>query len=170
MLGLATLSCTEPVVGTPTTSPLPTNKSGHTRITWEPCTEIPSSVIAEQQLDARPPERKSLGTDGVMVIGCKYKSRTGYYFTIDASNYTLKMDKKDDTHWDYRDFEINGRTALSYYVSSRPHTDGCAIDVAATTGLYGVMVSDGNNGFAPYPDCLAAARANIEALLPYFPY
>ncbi|MUM16002.1 DUF3558 domain-containing protein [Mycobacteroides sp. CBMA 271] len=170
MLGLATLSCAEPVVGTPTTSPLPTNESGHTRIEWEPCTEIPSSVITQQQLDSRPPERKSLGSTGVMVIRCNYRARTGYYISAYASNYTLEMDKKDDTHWDYRDLEINGRKALSYYVSSRPKTDGCAIDVAATTGLYGVLLSEGINDFAPYPDCLAAARANIEALLPYFPY
>ncbi|GKT34225.1 PPE domain-containing protein, partial [Aduncisulcus paluster] len=56
------------------------------------------------------------------------------------------MDKKDTTHWGYRDFEIN--------------------DVAASTGVYGVLVSDGLNGFAPFPDCLSAAQANIEALMP----
>lgn len=163
-------ACGSPVSGTPVTSPLPTNDKGHTRITYDPCKEIPASVIAQQQLDAQSPEPNSINGGGVENYLCQYKARTGYYIQVSASNYTLDMDKKDTTHWGYRDFEINGRKALSYYLSTPPSKDGCAIDVAASTGVYGVLVSDGLNGFAPFPDCLSAAQANIEALMPYFPY
>lgn len=167
--GMVLIACGPPISGTPVASPLPTNDKGHTRITYEPCKEIPASVIAQQQLDAQPPEPNSINGGGVENYLCQYKSRSGYYLQVSASNYTLDMDKRDTSHWGYRDFEINGRKALSYYLTPPPRTNGCAIDVAASTGVYGVLVSDGLNGFAPYPDCLATAQANIEALMPYFP-
>lgn len=167
--GLLLISCGPSVSGTPVTSPLPTNDKGHTRITYDPCKEIPASVIAQQKLDSRPPQPNSINGGGVENYLCKYRAQSGYYLSISASNYTLEMDKKDTTHWGYRDFEINGRKALSFYLSAQPRKDGCAIDVAASTGVYGVLVSDGLNGFDPYPDCLSAAQANIEAFMPYFP-
>lgn len=150
---------------------MPTNKSGPTDIDWDPCKAIPASTITQLQLDSRPPEPDSLGKGGtgVQVVRCKYRAQSGYYLSVNASNYTLDMDKKDPDHWDYQDFEINGRKALSYILSPRPRTTGCAIDVSASTGVYGVLVNQGVNGFAPYPDCLTAARKNVEALLPYFP-
>ncbi|ORB53611.1 hypothetical protein BST43_17635 [Mycobacteroides saopaulense] len=163
-------ACGSPISGVPVTSPLPTNSKGHTRITYEPCNEIPARVIAQQQLDSRPPEPNSINGAGVENYLCKYRAQSGYYLSVSASNYTLETDRQDATHWGYRDFEINGRKALSFYVSAPPRKDGCAIDVAASTGVYGVLVTDGLNGFAPYPDCLAAAQANIEAFMPYFPY
>ncbi|AKC38722.1 DUF3558 domain-containing protein [Mycobacteroides chelonae] len=168
--GVVLAACGPSVPGTPVTSPLPTNDKGHTRITFDPCKEIPANVIAQQKLDSRPPEPNSINGGGVENYLCKYRAQSGYYLSISASNYTLEMDKKDTTHWGYRDFEINGRKALSFYLSTQPRKDGCAIDVAASTGVYGVLVSDGLNGFDPYPDCLSAAQANIEAFMPYFPY
>ncbi|MGH3726791.1 MAG: DUF3558 domain-containing protein [Mycobacterium sp.] len=172
LIGAATVvtACTSPVAGTPVTSVLPTNSKGHTRITYDPCNELPTSVIAQQQLDSQPPKPNTINGGGVENNLCKYRAQSGYYISVSASNYTLEMDKKDKTHWGYRDFEINGRKAVSFYVSTPPEKDGCSIDVEASTGVYGVLVTAGLNGYAPYPDCMAAAQANIEAFMPYFPY
>lgn len=88
--------------------------------------------------------------------------------TVAASNYTLDMDKKIDYHSDFKEFDINGRRALSYYLHQGNVKD-CAIDVEATTGSYGVMVSSALGKFGNFPDCLTAARAHLNAFLPYFP-
>lgn len=91
-----------------------------------------------------------------------------YGVTVTASNYTLAMDKKIDYHWDLKEFSINGRRALSYYVM-KGNSNACTIDVEAVTGTYGVMVTNTDNTFGQYPDCPTAARAHLDAFLPYFP-
>lgn len=155
-------------VTTTTASAVTTNAGGRPKITYEPCKEIPESVIAQQKLDRRPP-KPDRSTDGDIENNrCGYMAQARYGVTVTASNYTLEMDKKIDYHWDFKDFDINGRRALSYFVM-KGVSDSCTIDVEATTGTYGVMVSNAQNKYGEFPDCLTAARAHLDAFLPYFP-
>ena len=137
-------------------------------ITFDPCKEIPARVITQQRLDRRParPDRSSDGE--VETNRCYYLTQAGYGVAATASNYTLAMDKKVDSHWDFKEFDINGRRALSYYVT-KGVSDSCTIDVEATTGTYGVLVASPQNTFGEFPDCLTAARSHLDAFLPYFP-
>ncbi|MBB4855145.1 hypothetical protein HNP40_002537 [Mycobacteroides chelonae] len=153
---------------TTTTSAIATNAAGRPKITYEPCKEIPATVVAQQKLDRRPPE-PDRRTDGETENNtCGYLAQARYGVTVTASNYTLDMDKKDPAHWGFTDLEISGRKALSYYLF-QGDTNTCAIDLQATTGVYGVMVDSATGKFGQFPDCLTAARAHLEAFLPHFP-
>jgi Protein of unknown function (DUF3558) len=178
LLSLTVAACTSPVTGTPTTSPtptaatsspIPTNQSGRVHITFEPCKDIPADIIKDLRLDRSPP-RPDTQTDGeIENVFCKYRSQGKYYLTIAASNHTLETLKKSNRGWDLKEFEIGGRQAISTFDSPQPSTDDCSINVAASTGVYGVLVGTADHSFDPYPDCMTAARANTEALLPYLP-
>ncbi|WP_100482551.1 DUF3558 family protein, partial [Mycobacteroides abscessus] len=96
---------------TTATSTIATNAAGRPKITYEPCKEIPATVVAQQKLDRRPPE-PDRRTDGETENNtCGYLAQARYGVTVTASNYTFDMDKKDPAHWDFKDLEINGRKA-----------------------------------------------------------
>lgn len=86
--------------------------------------------------------------------------------TVAASNYTLDMDKK--TYPNSTALDIGGRPARSFFLFDG-NTDTCAIDIAAPFGTYGVKVDSTSGKFGQFPDCLTAARAHLDAFLPYFP-
>lgn len=159
---------TKTAAATTTTSTVATNAGGRPKITYEPCTQIPASVIAQQKLDRRPPKPDRSSDGDIENNRCGYMAQARYGVTVTASNYTLEMDRKIDYHWDFKEFSIGGRRALSYYVM-KDKSDSCTIDVEATTGTYGVMVTSPKNTFGEYPDCPTAARAHLDAFLPYFP-
>lgn len=152
----------------PSTSVAATNTAGRVKITFDPCTAIPASVIAEQKLDRRPPKPDRSSDGDIENNRCSYLAQARYGVSAVASNYTLEMDKKVDLHGDFKEFDINGRRALSFLIYKNDPT-ACAIDVEATTGTYGVNVSSAMSKFGDFPDCFAAARAHLEAFLPYFP-
>ncbi|WP_078354275.1 MULTISPECIES: DUF3558 family protein [Mycobacteroides] len=161
--------CADPVPGAPVTSPVSTNTAGRIHITVDPCTIVPASVIERQQLNKGTPRSDSQTNGDIENVFCKYRSQNEYYLTVSASNYTLEMLKKTANHWDQSEFELNGRRVLSAYTSPQPEKHACSMDVAASTGVYGVVLGTIHDDFSPYPDCLTAARANLEAFLPYFP-
>lgn len=151
-----------------TTSTVAKNAAGRSKITYEPCKEIPASIVAQQKLDRRPPE-PDRRTDGETENNtCGYLAQARYGVTATASNYTLDMDKKDPAHWGFKDLEINGRKALSYYLF-QGDSNTCAIDLQASTGVYGVMVDSATGKFGEFPNCPTAAQAHLDAFLPYFP-
>lgn len=178
LLAITTMSCSHPVPGAATTSsiptsngtsPIPKNGGGRTHITFDPCKDIPASVISQLQLDDGAP-RPDTQTDGeIENVFCKYHSRGSYYLTIAASNYTLDMLKKAGNLWGFQDLQIGGRPALFGYRTPEPNTESCSLNIAASTGVYGVLVGTGRDSFAPFPDCLTAARTNAETLVAYFP-
>ncbi|GAB5902278.1 DUF3558 domain-containing protein [Mycobacteroides chelonae] len=176
-LVVALAGCSGPISGSPVTSsgtavaPQPsTNTAGRVHITFDPCKDIPASVIAELELDAKPP-RSDTQTDGeIENVFCKYYPKAPHYLlTVAASNYTLDMLKKSNNEWGYQEFEIDGRKMLFGYRSPQPETNSCALNVSATTGVYGVLAVGVHNDFSPFPDCMTAVRKNMEGLLPYFP-
>lgn len=152
-----------------TTTAVATNKAGLPAITFDPCTQLPASVIAAQKLDKRPPRPERISDGKTESNICRYLSWAGYGVSVWASNYTIEMDKKVPGHWGFQEFDINGRRALSFYLSAEPEQNTCNIEVAATTGIYGVKVDSAHAGYGDYPDCLTTARAHLDAFLPYFP-
>nr|WP_134085624.1 DUF3558 domain-containing protein [Mycobacteroides salmoniphilum] len=155
--------------GSATTSQPPTGAAGHAPVKFDPCKDIPANVIAQLQLDDGTPRPDSQNGGEIKNVFCMYHSRGDYYLTIAASNYTLDMLKNAGNYWGFQDLEIGGRPALFGYRMPEPSVDSCALNIAASTGVYGVMVGTARHSFAPYPDCLAVARTNAEALVPYFP-
>ncbi|SKU85299.1 Protein of uncharacterised function (DUF3558) [Mycobacteroides abscessus subsp. massiliense] len=151
---------------TATTSAVATNAKGRPTVSYDPCTQIPASVIAQQKLDRRPP-RPNRSSDGETENNtCGYLAPEDYGVTVAASNYTLDMDKK--TYPNSKALDIGGRPARSFFLFDG-NTDTCAIDIAAPFGTYGVKVDSTSGKFGQFPDCLTAARAHLDAFLPYFP-
>lgn len=176
IFALVLTSCSTQVPGAPvtsskptTTSQLPTNANGRVHITFDPCKDIPAAAIQQLQLDAKPPRSDTQSDGDIENVFCKYYPRGEYLLTLAASNYTLEMLRQSNNEWGYQDLEIGGRKALFGYRSVQPKTDSCALNISASTGVYGVLISSSPGEFAPYPDCLTAARKNAEGLVPYLP-
>ncbi|OHU80128.1 DUF3558 family protein [Mycobacteroides chelonae] len=149
---------------TTTTSAAATNAKGRPTVTFDPCTQIPAGVIAQQKLDRRPPKPNRSSDGDIENNTCGYLAQKDYGVTVAASNYTLDMDKK--AYPDSTELEINGRRARSFHLFEG-NTDTCAIDVEAPFGVYGVKIDSTSSKFGEFPDCLAAARAHLDAFLPY---
>lgn len=162
-------ACGSPVAGLAEPQPTPTNKAGLPSITFDPCKEIPADVIRAEGLDRKAPKPNRISDGKIETNTCMYTPRDGVYrIDAEASNYTLEMDKADTDHGDFQDFDVKGRKALSY-LNVKGQPNACAIDVAATTGVYGVLVSSADGNFAPFADCLSTAKKHLDAFLPYFP-
>lgn len=151
---------------TTTTSAVATNAKGRPIVSYEPCKQIPASVIAQQKLDRLPPRSNRSSDSDIENNTCGYLAQARYGVTVAASNYTLDMDKK--TYPDSTELEVNGRRARSFYLF-KGSADTCAIDIEAPFGTYGVKVDSASGKFGDFPDCLTAARAHLDAFLPYFP-
>lgn len=171
LAGCSTPVPDEPVTSSerPAASQLPTNTKGRVHITFDPCKDIPSAVIQQLQLDAKPPRPDTQSDGDIENVFCKYYPRGEYLLTLAASNYTLDMLRQANDEWGYQELEIGGRKALFGYRSAQPQTDSCALNISASTGVYGVLISSSPGEFAPYPDCLTAARKNAEGLVPHLP-
>lgn len=176
LAGVGAASCGHSGIQSQTTTPsaststsaAATNTAGRAKITFDPCSAIPASVITEQKLDRRTPKPDRSSDGDIENNRCSYLAQAQYGVSAVASNYTLQMDKKVDSHGDFKEFNINGRRALSFLIYKNDPT-ACAIDVEATTGTYGVNASSALGKFGEFPDCLTAARAHLDAFLPYFP-
>ena len=174
MLSLA--GCSSTISGTATTSTsdsatttrVPTTTAGPAPITFDPCKDIPASVVAQLGL-VGPPRPDSQSGGGTENVFCMYDSTGAYFLTIAASNYTLDQWRKANNYWGYQELEIGGRPSLFGYGKPEPDTESCAINIAASTGVYGVLVGTAHHSFAPYPGCLDAARKSAEILVPYLP-
>lgn len=151
---------------TTTTSAAATNAKGRFTVAFEPCAQIPASVVGQQKLDRRPPKPNRSSDGDIENNTCGYLAQKDYGVTVAASNYTLDMDKK--AYPDSTELEINGRQARSFYLF-KGNTDTCAIDIEAPFGVYGVKVDSTSGKFGEFPDCLTAARAHLDAFLPYLP-
>ncbi len=176
LLALALAGCSSKVSGSATTSisdsratsHVPTSAAAPSATAFDPCKDIPGNVIAQLGLvgPPRPDNQSGGGTENVF---CMYDSSGDYFLTIAASNYTLDKLRKANNHWGYQDLEIGGRRALFGYGKPEPDTESCALNVASSIWVYGVLVGTAHHSFAPYADCLDAARKIADVLVPYFP-
>lgn len=162
--GSATTSTSDSAATKPTSS----TTTSRSTTAFDPCKDIPAEVITRLGL-VGPPRPDSQSGGGTENVFCMYDSSGGYFLTIAASNYTLDKLRNANNHWGYRDLEIGGRQALFGYGKPEPDTESCALNIAASTGVYGVLIGTAHHSFAPYTDCLDAARKTAEALVPYFP-
>lgn len=168
---LIATACSTPHEGTPQPEPIATNTAGLPHITFDPCTGIPAEVIRTEGLDRKPPRPSKISDGKIERLICTFTPREGVYrVSVDASNFTFAMDRADDRKGDFQEFELNGRKAMSYQVvSPTPDPTVCNIDIEATTGVYGILVGSSDANFAPFPDCMSAAKKHMAAFVPYLP-
>ncbi|MGH3723253.1 MAG: DUF3558 domain-containing protein [Mycobacterium sp.] len=164
-------SCTA-VDGTAMRAPIPTNITGRPSVTFRPCDEMPVGVLRQLRLDQSPTAFSSQSSKtGFQSKTCTYRPLSRQYrVVIVVANYTLGAHQNDLTHRDKQAFTLDGRRALSYGISGEPGTFSCEVDVAATTGIFGVRIATNTGKYGPYADCPSTARHHLDAFLPYFPW
>ncbi|SLF47676.1 DUF3558 family protein [Mycobacteroides abscessus] len=170
-IAFALTSCSA-VTGTAIRAPVPTNAAGLPQIFMRPCEQVPHLVLRQQLLDPSPEiASKHTTRSGTETWTCTYQSTDRrQHVTIIASNNTLDHGQADQPYAHRQDLTIGGRRAASFRLPSMAQTHACEVDIAATTGIYGVQLSAASTEYSPYRDCAFAALHYTEAFLPYLPF
>lgn len=160
------------VAGTATRAPVPTNRAGLARVFVQPCEQIPHLVLRQQLLDSSPAVvSKHTTASGTETRACTYRSTDrSQHITIIASNNMLDQGQTSLLGTDRHALTIGGRRAVSFVLPNSVQTHACEVDLAATTGIYGVQLSTTTTDYAPYRGCVAAAEHYAQAFTPYFPW
>ncbi len=134
---------------------------------FNPCTDIPDSVIEGAGLD---PATESVDVFGVEQPGWKICAWDGswYGLSILSTRYTTDDIRKNPDYVEIVDTQISGRTAISYRKESDAVGEGCYVVFPADQGSVWIRVQ--STGLEPQdmPSCdMAMALAN--ALVTYLP-
>ncbi|MDO3340054.1 DUF3558 family protein [Mycobacteroides abscessus subsp. abscessus] len=167
-----TLASCSAVAGTATRAPVPTNGAGLARVFVRPCEQIPHLVLRQQLLDPSPAVvSKHTTASGTETRACTYRSTDRrQHITIIASNNMLDQGQTSLLGADRHELTIGGRRAVSFMLPNSVQPHACEVDLAATTGIYGVQLSTTTTDYAPYRGCVAAAEHYAQAFTPYFPW
>ncbi|PVX66712.1 UNVERIFIED_ORG: uncharacterized protein DUF3558 [Nocardia globerula] len=126
VMGLFAVGCGSTVEG------VPERASGQEGL-FNPCTDIPDSVIEEVGLD---PSTELIDIDGVEQPGwkmCMWKS-TWYFFTIMSTKYTLDDVRSNSDYTKFDESIIADRVGLWFQRESDETIDGCYLAFAASQG------------------------------------
>lgn len=167
-----TLASCSAVAGTATRAPVPTNGAGLARVVVRPCEQIPHLVLRQQLLDPSPAvASKHTTRSGTETRTCTYRSTDRrQHITIIASNNVLDRGHASLLGADRHDLTIGGRRAVSFVLPTSVQTHACEVDLAATTGIYGVQLGTAAADYTPYRNCAAAAEHYAQAFAPYLPW
>ncbi|WP_052618629.1 DUF3558 family protein, partial [Mycobacteroides abscessus] len=146
--------------------------AGLARVFVQPCEQIPHLVLRQQLLDPSPAVvSKHTTASGTETRACTYRSTDrSQHITIIASNNMLDQGQTSLLGTDRHALTIGGRRAVSFVLPNSVQTHACEVDLAATTGIYGVQLSTTTTDYAPYRGCVAAAEHYAQAFTPYFPW
>ncbi|SHU73652.1 Protein of uncharacterised function (DUF3558) [Mycobacteroides abscessus subsp. abscessus] len=171
LVAFAVASCST-VAGTAIRAPVPINAAGLPQVFVRPCEQVPPLVLRQQLLDPSPAvASKHTTRRGTETRTCTYRSADRrQHVTIIASNSTLDHEQADRPQAHGRDLILGGRRAVSFELIDPTPPNACEIDIAATTGIYGVQLSAASAEYSPYRDCASAAQHYAEAFLPYLPF
>lgn len=167
--------CTTPIAGRPTMSPVVTNSAGRPFLDIDPCDSIPADVFAGQNINpmvAGNAAHSAAAGDEIRI--CFHRSiDRRHVIGIVVSNE--KFGHPEISISDSNGLTVRGRRAIGFTILDSGATDveSCEIDVAATTGRFGVQmvahVSPHGESFRPHSDCLSAANYYADIFAPYFP-
>jgi hypothetical protein len=160
VIGLLTVSCGSTVVGEPERA------SGQEGL-FNPCTDIPDSVIEEVGLD---PATESVDVFGVEQPGWKICAWDGswYGLSILSTRYTTDDIRKNPDYVEIVDIEIGGRAAIRYRKESDAVGEGCYVVFPADQGSVWIRVQ--STGLEPQdmPSC-DMATGLADDLVSYLP-
>ena len=126
VIGLFAVGCGSTVEGEPERA------SGQEGL-FNPCTDIPDSVIEEVGLD---PSTEDIDIDGVEQPGWKMCSWTSswYFFTIMSTDYTLDDVRNRPDYMKFDESHIGDRVGLWFRRESDETIDGCYLAFAESRG------------------------------------
>ncbi|WP_433665458.1 DUF3558 domain-containing protein [Nocardia sp. CA-128927] len=158
--------------GTPAASTTSTSGSGLAKDVpkgFDPCTGIPESVLASENLRAT--DRADVDAPGgVMWRGCAWVRRNGYSVSIRTTN--LSVGAVRDRHFtDAQEFTIDGRRAISTRQFEGPHVmEACTVDVEMKGGSLEFNLNNPpSNKDTGSLDSCQLARSLAEKVMPSVP-
>ncbi|WP_330232110.1 DUF3558 domain-containing protein [Nocardia sp. NBC_00508] len=162
---LVASGCGSNTNGTATPS---TDMSAATAMLWDPCTQVSNSTL--QQIGVRADTKRS-GVAGVEEPGWKVCSWNNEDFNLGVSTtiHTVDDFKAKPDNIDFSDISIAGRDGVQHRRSSDRFNELCDLVFPASSGSYGVTISNRASSKNPTEPC-ASARAAAAVLVPSFPH
>lgn len=149
-IGLLTVSCGSTVVGEPERA------SGQEGL-FNPCTDIPDSVIEGVGLD---PATESVDIFGVEQPGwkiCKWSS-DWYFFTIFSNEYTVEQLQANARYVDVESIPIGNRMGVQFHEADDPTLARCFVALAVDQGAVWLSVSTKATYVQTEPTCSLTRR------------
>ncbi|MGY1900320.1 DUF3558 domain-containing protein [Nocardia gipuzkoensis] len=163
---LVASGCESGTNGTATPSTT-TDISAATAALWDPCTQVSNSTL--QQIGVRPDTKRS-GVAGVEEPGWKVCSWNNDDFNLGVSTaiYTVADFKAKPDNISFTDISIAGRSGVQHRRTSDRFNELCDLIFPASSGSFGVTISNRASAKNP-PEPCSSARAAAEILAPTFP-
>lgn len=113
-------------------TPTPTTSLAGAPTAFDPCTDIPQSVLdSEGLLDKSKDDGNASG--GVQWRGCVWVQNDGYAASIQTTNITVQAVRAKKLE-DSREFDLSGREAVSSRRNSDHPEEECTVNVAIRGG------------------------------------
>ncbi len=145
---------------TSTVAPVPTG--------FDPCNDVPQTVLDELQWTLKNPAQNS-AADGTQWQGCTWSKIEYYAVTLYMTNATL--DKVRAQHFqDTQDLSIAGRQAVSSRQAPDHPRNQCTIDVAIKGGSFEIFLSNSvGDSVGGNLDSCGLARDVANKIVPLLP-
>lgn len=170
LAGTVCLGGCSDVTGMAVMKPVPTNASGKPILIFTPCGGVPAAVLRKQLLDSVPVGTTARSnSDGFESRACVYRAANRRYeVEIVAANDSLAIEEKEISQRG-QTLSVAGRRARWFDLTIPGRQGECAIDIAATTGIYGVRVITKGADYGRYRNCFSMVDHYTEAFVRFFP-
>ncbi|WP_324198640.1 DUF3558 domain-containing protein [Nocardia brasiliensis] len=135
---------------------------------FDPCKDIPQSVLDSEKLRNRGPE-SSDANGGIKWRGCRFGRSDGYVADVTVTNLTVDLTRQRNFR-DTKEFDIAGRMAISTrQVEDHPEA-ACVVNVEMKNGSLDIDLSNppSNKETGQIDSCLLA-RTLAEKIVPTMP-
>lgn len=134
---------------------------------FDPCTDIPKSVLDSEGLRNKVPDRSQLA--GAKWRGCSWGQPDGYSAIIRTTNVTLEM-LRDKNFPGTDEFSIAGRVALSTRQAEEHPEESCYLNIEMNGGSLEFSLSNPASGDKTgHLDTCDLARTLAEKVAPLIP-
>jgi hypothetical protein len=164
---LTVAACNSSGGGTQTAAATSTTTAADVPTGYDPCTDIPQSVLDDLQLESKIPRESQ--SDGTKWQGCQWVRADWYGLVIWVTNATIDT-VRDHHYQDAQEFTIAGRPAISTrQVPDHPQYQ-CTVNVTIKGGtLEFFLTNSPSNRMGSDKDSCGMARDAAEKVVPTLP-
>ncbi|MEV0294905.1 DUF3558 domain-containing protein [Nocardia sp. NPDC050710] len=166
-LVVVAVGCTDSGGSTTPTSSLAAATSTAKPAKFDPCTDIPESVLRKEDLENRGVENRKTGE--ITWTGCGFQQDKGYDVRIVATSVTL--DKLKEKYPDsYREQYFGGRKAAFYTLFPSLGSTSCVLNVELSSGTIEFDLSNQkSNQRTGHLDTCGLLTGLVEQVVPAIP-
>ncbi len=135
---------------------------------FDPCTDIPSSVLDSLQWTLKFPRKNSSGD--IEWRGCGWSKSIDYAVTVYMTNATVSIVRAQNL-LDPQEFTVDGRKAISTIQDPDHPSQQCTVDVAVKGGSLEVFITNPEASDTPgsTDSSCRIARDGVQQILPLLP-